>query len=660
MTVRVRYPLRLGVYAVAALLVVAPALASAERYYGASIDLYGTLWFFWWIRRCVETLSDPGFTPLFFHPFGKDVFAHTGNNFVDALASVPLQWALGPRHYYDALLALVLFGNAAAMDRLARLFTGSEAAAGVAGLAFLFSPFALDEVRRGRPTQAMLWFAVLALYYAFQTSWRRRALDPYLGGACLALAGWTYWFAGFFVGVAVLGIAAVEVWGGEAPGAARGDGEPRRRALLLARYARLLGVVALGVAPAVLGMLHRGEAGPISAVPDLRGATMEQFLAHPAVTLMHNESWRPFVADSPVRLGYGSWWIAAGAGVAVAARGPRRPRILAIVALIALFLVVSLGPLLDAGGGAHPLPHYVFALRRLPLFARFWFPYRALCVVWVLLPLLVGLLVAWAPRGRRPVVALTLGILLPGEAILRLGLVSPPTTTLPERPAYGVIAAAGGGVIELPFGVDQLPIAYQTRHGQPLLGGMGEANPQLRPRGFDERARRSALLRFLIDACARPVPAPVPDSSWADLVREGFRWVALHRDVLTVYEVRRLLAAPGAPGAYGAPAVRTSLTAVLGPPLMVDGPVLFWFLAGPPPEAAAAFAPDDSSLARWDAGGGFPYTIPDELRPKPAPALGPGHRPSARGMTPAVDPGRGGGGGGWAPVTGALRTPSPR
>lgn len=644
MNVRLRYPLRLAVYALAAGLVVAPALASAERYYGASLDLYGTLWFFWWIRRCVETLSDPGFTGLFFHPFGKDIFAHTGNNFVDALASVPLQWALGPRHSYDAFLALVLFGNAAAMDRLARLFTGSEAAAGVAGLAFLFSPFALDEVRRGRPTQAMLWFAVLALYYAFQTSWRCRARDPYLGGACLALAGWTYWFAGSFVGVAVLGIAAVEVWRGAAPGATRGDGEPRRRARLMGRYARLLGVTALGVAPAVLGMLHRGEAGPISAVPDLRGATMEQLLSHPAVTLMRNESWRPFVADAPVRVGYGSWWIAAGAGVAVAARGPLRPRVLALVALIALFLVVSLGPMLDAGGGI-PLPHYALALERLPLFSRFWFPYRALCVVWLLLPLLVGLLVAWAPRSRRAAVALALGVLLPGEAILRLDLASPPTTTLPERPAYGVIAAAGGGVIELPFGVDQLPIAYQTRHGQPLLGGMGEANPHLRPRGFDERAQRSALLRFLIDACARPVPPPVPDSSWADLVREGFRWVALHRDVLTVYEARGLLAPPGGRGVYGAPAVRTSLTAVLGPPLMVDGPVLFWSLAGPPPEAAAAFAPDGPSLARWDAGTGFPYTIPHELRPTPGPPRGPGHRPSARGSSPAVGTRRGEGGG---------------
>ena len=84
-----------SVYALIAIVGVLPAVLAGQHVVGDGVDLYGTLWFFWWVRDCLEHLRSPGFTELFFYPLGKDIFAHTGNNFVDAYLSVPFQWIFG-------------------------------------------------------------------------------------------------------------------------------------------------------------------------------------------------------------------------------------------------------------------------------------------------------------------------------------------------------------------------------------------------------------------------------------------------------------------------------------------------------------------------------------------------------------------------------------
>ena len=56
---------------------------------GEGIDSFGTLWFYWWVDFVPEVGSED--TPMFFYPYGKDFFAHTGNNLVDAYLSIPFQ-----------------------------------------------------------------------------------------------------------------------------------------------------------------------------------------------------------------------------------------------------------------------------------------------------------------------------------------------------------------------------------------------------------------------------------------------------------------------------------------------------------------------------------------------------------------------------------------
>ncbi|HNH46567.1 MAG TPA: hypothetical protein PKY30_05995, partial [Myxococcota bacterium] len=84
------------IYGAIAFLGIMPALQHPGSVVGEGADAFGTWWFYDWIRRCVENGWNPSWTPDFYYPLGKGIFAHTGNNFVDAVLSVPFQWIFGP------------------------------------------------------------------------------------------------------------------------------------------------------------------------------------------------------------------------------------------------------------------------------------------------------------------------------------------------------------------------------------------------------------------------------------------------------------------------------------------------------------------------------------------------------------------------------------
>ena len=75
---------------------VAPALVVKNSLIGEGVDLYGTIWFYEWIYDSIRTGGNPSHTDLFFYPYGKDIFGHTGNNFVDAVLAVPFLAVFGP------------------------------------------------------------------------------------------------------------------------------------------------------------------------------------------------------------------------------------------------------------------------------------------------------------------------------------------------------------------------------------------------------------------------------------------------------------------------------------------------------------------------------------------------------------------------------------
>ena len=127
--------LELFVFVVLALIAVGPALAAGAAV-GDGVDMYGTLWFYWWIKDCIVHLRDPSFTDLFFYPLGKDIFAHTGDNFVDAVFAAPFVAALGVPAFSAPFVAVMLVANAWTFRLFARdQLGGGWAAFGAAAAA---------------------------------------------------------------------------------------------------------------------------------------------------------------------------------------------------------------------------------------------------------------------------------------------------------------------------------------------------------------------------------------------------------------------------------------------------------------------------------------------------------------------------------------------
>ena len=59
------------------------------------VDHYGTQWFYWFVEEQARRGESSDHTSLFFHPWGKDIYAHTGTNVLDAWMAVPFRMLLG-------------------------------------------------------------------------------------------------------------------------------------------------------------------------------------------------------------------------------------------------------------------------------------------------------------------------------------------------------------------------------------------------------------------------------------------------------------------------------------------------------------------------------------------------------------------------------------
>lgn len=573
---------------------------------GDGVDLYGTLWFFWWVADCLENLRDPSFTDLMFHPLGKDIFAHTGNNFIDALVAAPFVKALGFPRYQPVFIAFVLWGNAVAFRPLARQVLGPGVGAWVATVLWQTAPFPLFEMMTGRVTQAFLWFLPPAVLWFMRIGeaptasggWRRALqwIRPSLLAAVFtALQAATYWFNGYFLALAFAWLAAV---------AMVRPGGPRWRLVV--------GWIGAGVScgllvlPAVLGMADAAGAG---SVPGLGGDG--GLLAEP-VSVGNNVA--------ATLHGYGlmethgqpmfSTWVWGIGLVATLMLGRDRLRWLGLWA-VALFF--ALGPVLPIGDpNGEPVWSwpYLLAYNGLPFLNRLWFPYRLVVIAFLAAALGIGGVVSRLEgvRARRvPVVpAGLLPLVLLGAHLaeqhrhLAFPLLhrdfTPPVV-------YEVIGEAQGGLIELPIGLARSSIAWQTVHGQPTFGGMAENAPVFWPIGFKRRLRNTLVRRFR-QATRDPSGARMHKARDRErLEGEGFRWVVLDRQLVDSDIHRWPWSRTATPAEVDqAPFLaQARVTEALGPPVMVDGPLVVWDLEGtfdPPP----GLRPTDANLSTrdWD------------------------------------------------------------
>jgi len=596
--------LELGFYAAVAAVGVLPALWQGHHVVGDGVDLYGTLWFFWWIQDCVVHLRDPSFTDLFFHPLGKDIFAHTGDNFLDALLSVPFQWAFRFPRYQPIFVAAVLVGNALAFRPLAARFAGLPAGdalpwwrralgAGSASLAAFAATalwqtctYALFEITAGRPTQAFLWFLPLALdrFLALEGP-RARRIDALALGGLVALQALTYWFMGHFIALLFLWLAPWALL------------RSKRRRRLLGHYALAAGAATALVGPWVFAMLRRVGQGAVPGLTGGRGLlTPPGELSNNVATGLHGywlmEQW-----GAPL-LGYVTW---AAVAVLLLWRARDRARWLGAAALL---LVFSVGPALQITEDRNVLWYpYLLAYNTVPFLDRLWFPYRL--VVLVFLVLCAALAGALVPVVRR-LGALhppALGRFAPPVAVgllLALNLAEqhrqlfwPFVTRRVDPPrVFHWIGEQGGGLIHLPFAINQPAIVWQTVHGQPLFGGMGENAPLLWPPGFEERLSNGLIraARRCTRAHEHGTRAPMTGHIEA-LRRDGFRWVILHRELIEAENRGRLARDGQVQGADGIGLGEATLdrlpgdaarclAGLLGEPAAVDGPLVVWDLAG--------------------------------------------------------------------------------
>ncbi len=536
---------------------------------GDGVDAFGTWWFFDWIRLCVENGGDPSTTRFFFWPHGKDNFAHTGNNFVDAVMSVPLQWLLGTR-YQPWWIVLVMVGNALTFRPLARAVLGDEDRAFAATLLWMVNPYVCFEITAGRPTQAFLWFVPavpLFLLEVVRTGSGRAAAK--LAAAC-ALVAWSYWFEAVFVAFLCLPLLLVEL---------RRTPHLRRAVQLL--LLALAGAIVI-VAPAGIPMARIWSSGgtpggtpfeqSIFAMPgaignsigdELYGVSLMESYGAPMLTLA---SWGvPMLVALCLRRLPAVWWVGA-----------------------VLCLILGFGPGIRFGETVVVNVPYMVLYRYVPFLNRLWFPYRMVSCV-----LLVGALgIAAALPARR--IRLWAVLLAAVGLWQQHGTRAFPFTWHDVRCPELLVEAAKerGALIFLPFRIQHDGLVWQTSFRLPTFGGMGEPAPVLWPPTF-KRQLSTPIAQALRMASAGLGPLPhLPPDALAPLLGHQFRWVALRRD-LVLEESARMSTLPSPEQAL------LRVTELLGPPTGVDGAVVLWDLQGEwvPPQRFAATV---EALARTD------------------------------------------------------------
>jgi len=560
-----------GSYVAVALLAVSAALLASGHVVGDGVDLYGTFWFYWWIADCVEHLRDPSFTDLMFHPLGKDIFAHTGDNFVDALVSVPFQWLLGFPRYQPWFVAVVLWGNALTFRPLARELLGRGPAAWGSTLLWLICPYTLFELMTGRITQAFLWFLPPAVLWFLRIGRPGRAgvlWAPLLAGLFTGLLAWTYWFYGYFVVLAMAWLALLALLRPELP---------RRR--LLAGYLVAGLACLLVVAPGIVGMAGRAAQGAVPGLVSGDGGGLldrPRQLGNNVASMLHGyvlleTQGQPMFAS-----------ILWGGGlVAWAVFGRERLRFGGI-ALIALAFAV--GPVWPTGSGGLVMPHYMLAYRYLPFFDRLWFPYRLVVMAMFAATIGLGTVMArWESvrPSRLPAWLLPVSLVVVGAIEQHRNLALPLLHRDLTPPAvYTALGERGGGLVELPIGLARVSIAWQPVHRQPTFGGMGENAPIFWPAGYKRRLS-NPFVHFLRELTRDPERVVGFDPADVERLRaDGFRWVVLDRHLVDSDLHRQAYGRRATPEQLDrAPfLVQERITGGLGKPVAVDGPLVVWDL----------------------------------------------------------------------------------
>jgi hypothetical protein len=501
---------------------------------GDGVDMYGSLWFFWYAKEALESFSSPSVTDLFFYPLGKNIFTHTGNNLLDAYLSTPFQWLFGFPGWSRWWVVFLMVGNALSFRVLARYLFASKNVALVATVAWQMNPYVLFELTCGRYTQAFLFFLPLAIWAFLKMQEDKRWRWPLLAGCLTGLQAWTYWFMGYFMAFAFLFLAGEAFYKRR-----RGDGVMAWKPLLLRMGLSGLSAL-LVVLPGLIAMSHAASEQMVPGLTEGSKAlwTLPPDLANNVSQALHG--YDLFGSRGPPMLTLWTWgpllllWMVVG---------PGRARWLPMLVCAVVF---SLGPFPTLWGFDEPqvMPHYMAAYHYLPFFDRLWFPYRILVMAFFVASLAIGFLAErlehWRPKwaGRLPLLLVGF-VACTGMEQSQFGIFPLVSRDLSPPRVFDWIAhqedEEAQAIIHLPFGPSQPNIVWQVLHERPLWGGMGENANLLWPTGYRRRLKNSffkALLRVIDEDPSANAERPYVPVQRVMIEREGFRWVILDRAIL--------------------------------------------------------------------------------------------------------------------------------
>jgi len=546
------------------------------------VDHFGTQWFYWYIEREVRALEFPAHTDLFFYPWGKDIFGHTGSNVLDGVFAIPFRMLFGNVLGYNLFVLVGLATNVLAFRLLACDYTDDPTSADAAALFVGFSPYVLFEVLEGRPTQALIAFPILYLRHLLRAVRRPGWRDPAIAGLMLALTGLMYWYYAAFGGLLALALAAMVL--------VRPDEGAGGRLAVFARLAGTACVALALVAPVALPLVTLSSAGE---VPGLLDVSKWGLYDAPPVTREAQEigifSWQPFKRyagfyvlgnDGYERLlpdaALSSW--ALWPMLLLALWRPAKLRSDALVAMMAVAMLLAMGPILLVAGSTLPNLPYIYLVKAVGFMQRLWWPARAAMFITLLSGLSFVAVFDWLGRtSKRAQVAAIFGLALTWLVDLGTNRLLPFSTWDATVPAGFKCLATGpaGAVIELPYGWTQGHLYYQTEHGRPILGGMLENNLVFTPTELtDVKTTNTWLARVLSLGRLQSTDLPSTDADREAIHALGYRYLLLQLDAF--YPPRRVPGLQDNAIRTRLRRVRESLEIAAGPPVYEDARVVIY------------------------------------------------------------------------------------
>lgn len=503
------------------------------------VDHYGTQWFYWFVEYNLKNGLAPSSTNMFFYPWGKDIYKHTGANVLDAYLAIPFRQLFGPVLGYNVF---VLFGHALtglAFYKLARELTEDKIVAVVSAALFTLQPYLLLEILEGRPTQGVAVLPVLFFWALIRSGLRPGLVAPVLGGVLLALSGYQYWFYALFGGLAAL---VHGLWRTAFPVPGSGG-----RAATFGRHA-VMGAVALGATlPVALPMVLATTGN--TDVPGLLDTEKWSWAASPPITregiYIGLFSWQPLraamgflVIDNSENERFLSQYIAIPWVFALALivwfRRPGRLDRGTFLSMAIVLTLIAMGPVLLIGTSALPNLPYIYLVKAVGFLRRLWWPSRTLLFIILLFSLALVQALVWLRRQPpRVQVAGFAGLALWWAWDLRdVGTLPFPTWDATVPAGYRCLAAGdrSGAIIELPYAWTQGHLYFQTYHERPMLGGMLEDNPTFTPEEFTEFRTTNPMVSRLLWGDPIGTPFDWDKKAEAEVHKLGYRYLVVQKD----------------------------------------------------------------------------------------------------------------------------------